>query len=170
MWEGIRNQKHGAYFPTVLRGHSGLPKPGLRLNTLLVEAASGQQRASRVYSRGCQRLATTASHLRTVSFQHPSRYTLPLLPSLLPFPRCIFFFFLATIWLSMAQKKVSLTRSWSWGLRVRSGDVPRKKLTAVTQPSPCHQAAAKINECIKRSTQGAKKGDNDLCLPKGKII
>lgn len=92
MWEGIRNQKHGAYFPTVLRGHSGLPKPGLRLNTLLVEAASGQQRASRVYSRGCQRLATTASHLRTVSFQHPSRYTLPLLPSLLPFLRCIFFF------------------------------------------------------------------------------
>lgn len=43
-------------------------------------------------------------------------------------------------------------------------------LTGRTQPSPCHQAAAIINEYIRGSTQGAKKVDNDLCLPEGEII
>lgn len=60
--------------------------------------------------------------------------------------------------------------NWILRLSVRDGGVPGKMLTAVTQPSLCHQAAAIINEYIKRSTQGAKKVDNDLCLPKGQII
>ena len=56
---------------------------------------------------------------------------------------------------------------WILRLSVRDGGVPGKMLTAVTQPSLCHEAAAIINEYIKRSTQGAKKVGNDLCLPKG---
>lgn len=68
------------------------------------------------------------------------------------------------------QRRASVTLNWILGLSVRNGGVPGKMLTAVTQPSLCHQAAAVINERIKRSTQGAKKVDNDLCLPEGKII
>lgn len=69
-----------------------------------------------------------------------------------------------------SQGRASSTRNWILGLSVRNGGVPEKMLTAVTQPPLCHQAAAIINERRKRSTQGAKKVDNDLCLPKGKMI
>ena len=98
----------------------------------------------------------------------PSPTLTPANTLMLPFPGV--FLFLATIWLSIAEKRVSLMLNWILRLSVRSGGVPGKVLTAVTQPSLCHQAAAIINECIRRFTQGAKKVDDDLCLPRGKII
>lgn len=76
----------------------------------------------------------------------------------------------ATIQLSIAWKKGLFNTESGFRAPCQRWGVPGKMLTAVTQPSLYHQAAAIINERIKRSTQGAEKVDNDLCLPKGKII
>ena len=99
----------------------------------------------------------------------------PLPPLLLRFlaPRLRIpglFLLLTTIQLSTAKKKGLFNAALDWRAQCQKRGVAGKMNTAVTQPSQCHQAAAIINERIKRSTQGAKKVDNDLCLPKGKII
>lgn len=67
------------------------------------------------------------------------------------------------------RRRTSLMGNWILGLGVRNGTF-QERCTVVSQPSPLHQTAAIINECIKRSTERAEKVDNDLCLPKGKII
>lgn len=73
----------------------------------------------------------------------------------------------ATIWLSISQQKDLFNTKWEFKAE---GGGPGKMCTGRTQPSLCHQAAAIINEYIRRSTQGAEKVDNDLCLPEGEII
>lgn len=124
-----------------------------------------------VLFRGCQRLETAAACFRTTSFHQrplcpPSPTLTPETTPLAAFCRHVFSSLPSSY---LSQRMASLTPNGILGLSVRNGGVPGKMLTGVTQPSLCHQAAAIINECIKRSTQGAKKVDNDLCLPKGKI-